>query len=112
MRINERHLHGALVLELEGRLISPASTGLLEAVRRVATAGPTRLVLHLGGVPSIDAAGLGALASAYGIVTSNSGTLRLAHVPKRVQALLDLCRLSSLFGTFDSVEAAIAAGSE
>ena len=108
MRITERHLDRALVLELQGKLTCPASAGLLELVRRVATGNPPLLVLHLGGVSSIDAAGLGALASAYGIVMASGGTLRLAHVTRRVQALLDLCRLSAVFGTFDSLEAAVA----
>ena len=110
MRINERHLNGVPGLELEGTLTCPLSDSLVDAVRRVATEGPPRLVIHLGGVPSIDAAGLGALVSAFRVVTSYGGMLRLAQVPNRVQTLLDLCRLSSVFGIFDSVEAAVGAG--
>ena len=108
MRINERCLNGVPILELEGTLTCPASDGLVDAVRRVAAAGPRRLILHLGGVPAIDAAGLGALVTAFHVVTTYGGTLRLAHVPNRVQTLLDVCRLGSLFAQFDSVEAGVA----
>ena len=112
MRITERRLEGTTVLELHGTLTSPAATELLDAtVRRVTRAGPQRLVLHLGDVPSIDAAGLGALVAAFGVVRRNGGTLRLAHVARRVHALLVVCRLIPAFETFDSVEAAVADGS-
>jgi anti-anti-sigma factor len=111
MRITERRLQGTTVLELHGALNSPAATEVLDAiVHRVARAGLQRLVLHLGDVPSIDAGGLGALLAAYGVVRRSGGTLRLAHVPKRVYALLVVCRLIPAFETFDSVEAAVAAG--
>ena len=112
MRINERQLHGATVLEIRGMLTSPVSADLLDAVRRLATAGPPRLVLHLGGVAAIDAAGLGTLVAAYRVVMTNGGTLTLAHVARRVRTLLEICRLASLFAAFDSVDAAVAACAE
>src|ERR1700719_1605906 len=83
MRIIERRLEGTTVLELHGTLNSPAAAELLNAtVRRVTRAGPSRLVLHLGNVPSIDAGGLGALVAAYGVVRRNGGTFRLARAAR------------------------------
>jgi anti-sigma B factor antagonist len=109
MRIIERRLDGTTVLELRGTLNSPAAAELLNAtVRRVTRAGPSRLVLHLGNVPSIDAGGLGALVAAYGVVRRNGGTFRLARAARRVHVLLVVCRLVTVFETFDSVKAAVA----
>lgn len=111
MEITELPLHDTTVLELHGVLTGPAATDLLDAaVRRVTRPGPHRLVVNLGDVPSIDAAGLGALVSAFGVVRRNGGTLRLAHVAKRVHALLVVCRLVTVIETFDSVEDAVADG--
>jgi anti-sigma B factor antagonist len=113
MEITERPLHDTTVLELHGVLTGPAATDLLDAaVRRVTRPGPHRLVVNLGDVPSIDAAGLGALVSAYGVVRRNGGTLRLAHVAKRVHALLVVCRLVTVIETFESVEDAVADGTD
>ena len=100
------------VLELHGVLTAPAATNLLDAVRRVTRTGPHGVVLNLEDVPSIDAAGLGALVAAYGVVKQGGGTLRLARVAGRVLALLVVCRLITMFETFDSVEDAVAGGSE
>jgi anti-anti-sigma factor len=112
MHITERPLRDGTVLELHGVLTGPAATQLLDAaVRRVCGAGRQRLVVNLGDVPSIDAAGLGALVTAYGVVRRNGGSLRLAHVARRVHAVLVVCRLVTIFEMFDSVEEAISNGS-
>jgi anti-sigma B factor antagonist len=112
MRITERRFPYTIVLELHGALTGPAGTELLDAtVRRLTHAGAERLVVDLGDVPSIDAAGLGALVAAYGVVSRIGGTLRLARPAKRLQQLLVVCRLVTIFETFDSVEDALSAGS-
>jgi anti-anti-sigma factor len=111
MQIIQRPLGDVTVLELHGVLTAPAATDLLDAtVRSVTRAGPRGLVLNLEDVPSIDAAGLGALVAAYGVVTRSGGTLRLARLATRVHALLVVCRLITVFETFDSVDAAVADG--
>jgi anti-sigma B factor antagonist len=111
MRIIERPIRDTTILQLYGALTGPAAAELLDAtVHRVTRAGRQRLVVNLEDVPSIDAGGLGALVAAYGVVRQNGGTLRLAHVARRVHELLVVCRLVSIFETFDSVEDALSAG--
>jgi len=105
MRITERRLQGAIVLELREMLTHDARA-LLVAVRRVARTGRTRIVLDLERVPSIDAAGIGALVAAYGLVRRQGGTFRLANVASRVHTLLVICRLVPELEIFDAVEAA------
>jgi anti-anti-sigma factor len=112
MRISERPIRDTTVLELHGTLTGPAATELLDAtVRRVTRAGAQRLVVNLGDVPSIDAAGLGALVAAYGVVRQSGGTLGLARVGARLHELLVACRLVTVLETFDSVEEAVSRGS-
>lgn len=112
MQIIQWSLGETTVLELHGVLTALAAAEFLAAaVRRLHLTGPQRLVLNLEDVPSIDAAGLGALVAAYGAVKRSGGTIRLARVGKRVHALLVVCRLITVFETFDSVEDAVADGS-
>jgi anti-sigma B factor antagonist len=113
MRIIERPIQATTILDVHGKLAGPDATELLEAtVRRVTRTGAERLVVNLGDVPSIDAAGLGALVAAYGVVRRSGGTLRLARPAKRLYELLVVCRLLTVFETFDSVEDALSADSE
>jgi anti-sigma B factor antagonist len=112
MRIIERPILPTTILEMHGTLTGPVATGLLDAaVRRVTRAGAERLVINLGDVPSIDAAGLGALVAAYRVVRRSGGTLRLARPARRLHELLVVCRLVTVFETFDSVEDALSANS-
>jgi anti-anti-sigma factor len=111
MRINQRQLRDSTVLELHGPLTVPAAPELLDAtVRKLIRLGSKRLVLDLEDVPSIDAAGLGALVAAYSASTRSGGGLRLAHVERRVHTLLAVCRLTAILETFDSVEDAVQEG--
>ena len=110
MQITQWALGDATVLELHGALTAPATTELLDAVRKVTRTGPRELILDLEDVPSIDAAGLGTLVTAYSVVRRVGGTLRLARVARRVQTLLVVGRLITILQMFDSVEDAVADG--
>ena len=112
MRIAERWLGDTIVLDLHGPLHGPEGTERLgAAVHRLASAGRPQLIVNLEGVPSIDAAGLGALADAYSVITRSGGTLRLAHLNKRLHDLVVITRLVTVFDIVDSVEDPVRGGS-
>ena len=84
MQITERSIGDTTILDLHGTLYGPDATARLgETIRRLARAGRQQFVVNLANVPSIDAAGLGALVDAYCVVTRNRGTLGLANVTRR-----------------------------
>ena len=112
MRITERWLGDTIVLDLHGPLNGPEGTERLGAtVHRLAGAGRPQLVVNLEDVPSIDAAGLGTLAEAYCDITRNGGTIRLAHLNKRLHDLVVITRLVTVFDIVDSVEDQVRSGS-
>lgn len=109
VRITERSIGDLTVLDLHGPLFGPEATERFGAtVHRLAR---QRLVVNLEDVPSMDAAGLGALVDAYRVMTCNGGTFRLAHVTKRLHDLIVITRLVTVFDIFDSVGDAIRDGS-
>ena len=112
MHIVQWPVANTIVLELHGALAAPIAPKFLRAtVRRITrTGGPCDLVLDLEDVPSIDAAGLGALLVAYGVMARSGRTLKLARVAGHVHGLLVVCRLTTVFETFESVAAAVANG--
>ena len=113
MQINERSIGDTTILDLRGTLFGPeAMERLGAAIRRLARAGRHRLVVNLADVPSIDAAGLGALVDAYCLVSRNRGTLGLANVTRRLHDLIVITRLVTVFDIFDSVEDAVRRGAE
>jgi anti-sigma B factor antagonist len=58
--------------------------------------------LNLGGVSHIDSNGLGELVASHTTVSRNGGQIKLLNLTSRVQDLLSICRLSTVFETFDS----------
>jgi len=60
------------------------------------------VLLNLAKVQYVDSAGLGALVSAYTTVTRDGGSLKLANVTKKLQDLLSITKLLTVFETFDS----------
>jgi anti-anti-sigma factor len=65
-----------------------------------------QLVVDLSGVHGIDSAGIRALVRGHTSAMRLGGRLRLAAVPPVVQRVLDLSRLSSVFETHESIDAA------
>src|SRR5262245_47468877 len=106
MRITDYRLGNATILELSGAPGKPADIKLLDAtIRDVTRPGRSPVVvLDLGNVPWIDAAGLGALVSAYRVARENGVALRLARAARRVSVLLVMCRLITVIETFNSIE--------
>jgi anti-sigma B factor antagonist len=108
MRISERHAGDATVLDLAGALVAGKADGIIEAaVRRQVRAGRRIVIVNLGDVPSIDAAGLGALVVAYTTLRQAGGVLRIAGATKRIHDVMVMTRLTTVFDTFDSVEQAV-----
>lgn len=108
MRISERHAGDATVLDLAGALVAGKADGIIEAaVRRQVRAGRRIVIVNLREVPSIDAAGLGALVVAYTTLRQAGGVLRIAGATKRIHDVMVMTRLTTVFDTFDSVEQAV-----
>ncbi len=66
-------------------------------------------LFNLAGVEFIDSDGMGELVRCYSIVRQRGGELKLVHVTKKVQDLLELTRLSTLFEMYSEESAALEA---
>ena len=59
------------------------------------------MLLNLAEVSYVDSAGLGALVSAYTTVTREGGSLKLVNVTKKLQDLLSITKLLTVFESYD-----------
>ena len=67
-----------------------------------------QIVLDLGDVTYIDSRGLGTLVALYASARKIGGDIRLARVGRRVNEVLQVTNLVSLFEVFDKTEKAVA----
>lgn len=103
MEIHERTVGPVTILDLDGKLVLGDGDGLLkDKVNSLIFQGQQQIVLNLGGVPYIDSAGLGQLIASSTTVARQGGQLRLLNVTKRVQDLLAIVKLLTVFDVYTS----------
>jgi anti-sigma B factor antagonist len=103
-----RHVEGVTVLDLSGRItLGEASGKLRSAVQEALSAGSKKILLNLADVNYIDSAGLGELVSAYTTVKNGGGELKLLNLTKKVQDLLVITKLLTVFDVRESEQDAL-----
>ena len=108
MEIVEREVDAVTVLDLSGKITLGAGDTLLkDKLHSLMHQGKKNLLLNLADVNYVDSAGLGALVMAYTTVTREGGTLKLANVTRKLQDLLSITKLLTVFESFDSEDEAI-----
>ena len=108
MQITERQSGSVTVLDLSGKVtLGEDSTLLKDKLQSLLHQGRKNIILNLAQVSYVDSAGLGALVSAYTTVTREGGSLKLVNVTKRLQDLLSITKLLTVFETFDSEDEAL-----
>jgi anti-sigma B factor antagonist len=108
MQIAERESGAVTILDLSGRITLGEDGNLLkDKLQSLLHQGKKNILFNLGQVSYVDSAGLGAIVSAYTTVTREGGTLKLANVTKKLQDLLSITKLLTVFETFDSEDEAV-----
>jgi anti-sigma B factor antagonist len=108
MDIKERVVESVSVLDLSGKIVlGEGDLQVKERIRDLLSDGQRKILLNLGDVSYIDSAGLGALISSYATAKREGGQLKLVNLTKRVQDLLAITKLITVFDTFDTEKEAI-----
>ena len=108
MQIEERQVGDVMILELNGRLtIGEGDELLRDKINSMLQQGHRKLLLNLGDVPYVDSAGLGQMVSTLSTVKRQGGSLKLLHLTKRIQDLLSITKLLTVFDAFDSEQEAL-----
>ena len=108
MQIEEREVGDVLILDLSGKLtIGEGDELLKDKVNSLIQQGRRKLVLNLEGVPYVDSAGLGEIVRTYTTVSRQGGKLKLVHLTKRIEDLLSITKLLTVFETYDSEQEAV-----
>ena len=108
MEIAERTVSDVTVLDLKGKMTLGEGDELLkDKINSLLSQGKKKLVLNLEGVPYIDSAGLGEIVRTYTTVSRQGGSLKLLKLTKRIEDLLSITKLLTVFETFDTEAEAI-----
>ena len=110
MQIAERSAGKVTVLDLSGQITFTQGDLLFkDEINSLVHQGQSSILVNLAGVTHVDSAGLGELVGAYTTVTKAGGTMKLLNLTKRLQDLLSITKLLTIFETFDSEQEALRA---
>ncbi len=98
MQTSVRHAGGIAIVDVNGRItVGEGNLKLREVVRDLMDQGHRRLLLNLHEVGYVDSSGVGELVRTYTSVRNAGGQLKLVSISQRVQSLLEMTRLNSVF---------------
>ena len=108
MQIAERDSGAVTILDLAGKVTLGDGDALLkDKLHSLLHQGKKDVLLNLAKVSYVDSAGLGAIVSAYTTMTREGGSLKLSNVTKKLQDLLSITKLLTVFETFDNEDEAV-----
>ena len=109
MEIEQRSSGDVVILDLKGKLTIGSGDELLkDKINSLIQQGHKRLLLNLAAVPYVDSAGLGAIVSSYTTVSREGGSLKLLGLTSRIEDLLAITKLLTVFDTYESESDAVA----
>jgi anti-sigma B factor antagonist len=101
--ITERQAGDVTILDLDGKVtIGEGSVALRSTIRRVLGEGKNKILLNLGRVGYIDSSGIGELVSSFTAVNKEGGTLKLLNLTEKIQDLLAITKLLTVFDVFEN----------
>ena len=108
LKINIRETADAAILDMSGRLsLGDAVADLRDSIREALASDQKNILLNLAEVSYIDSSGLGQLIGSYATVTNRGGQMKLLNLQKRVNDLMQITKLLTVFETYTNEEEAL-----
>ena len=110
MKIKTTEKYEAVIIELKGNVMGGDDTKEFnELLHKLLDQGKTRIVVDVGGVKFMNSSGLGMLIGGLTTVKKANGNFKLANVTDKIESLLIITKLITIFETYDSVDKAVEA---
>lgn len=108
MEVKKRDRDGVTILDLKGKItIGAGEIALRNAVQDAINAGAKSLVINMAAVTTIDSSGVGELVSAYTTTMNRGAKLKLSNLPNKVQDILVITQLITVFDVYDTEDEAV-----
>lgn len=109
MKSAVREFADVRVLDLEGKItIGSGDVQLRQLVEESLQSGRTKILLNLKGVTHIDSSGIGEMVGCFTTVARRGGAMKLVNLPAKINDLLQVTQLITVFDVFDNEGEALA----
>jgi anti-sigma B factor antagonist len=108
MKLSDSEKDGVAILEPKGKIMGgPDATLLHDKLHDLIEKGQKKVIIDLAKVEWMNSTGLGILISSLTTLKNSQGELKLANVTDKIQSLLTITKLVTVFEAFDSIDEAI-----
>ena len=108
MKFKSKDIDGVTVIELKGNVMGgPDASSLNEQLHKLIEAGKKKVVIDLKEVKFMNSSGLGMLIGGLTTMKNASGELKIANASEKIESLLIITKLITVFEHHDSVEKAV-----
>ncbi|HEV2418721.1 MAG TPA: STAS domain-containing protein [Terriglobia bacterium] len=113
MKAKTRRIDSVTVVDISGRItLGDDLAELRQLIRGLLSQGQKNILLNLADVTYIDSSGIGELVSGFTAASNQGGHLKLLSLTKKVQDLLQITKLLTVFEVYDDEAKAIASFSK
>jgi anti-sigma B factor antagonist len=112
-KMTNREVDDVSVVALDGRIVfGEESDALREKLKSLIAEGKKKIVLNMKNIKYIDSSGLGTLVAAHLGAKTQCVSLRLCHLGRKFQEVLQMTKLATVFQVCDTEAAAVASFSK
>lgn len=103
LEVTERQAGDVTILDMNGSVrMGEGAISLRNSIRGLIDGGQKKILLNLGGVKNIDSSGIGELIANYTTVSRDGGQLKLLNLTDKIQNLLVITKLLTVFDSYDN----------
>lgn len=103
LEVTERQAGDVTILDMSGSVrMGEGSIELRNAIRGLVDGGKKKILLNLRSVKNVDSSGIGELIANYTTVSRDGGQLKLLNLTEKIQNLLVITKLLTVFDAYDN----------
>ena len=108
MKSTTRDVGDIRIIELSGKItIGTGDVKIRELINQALVDSKENILFDLGDVTAIDSSGIGEMVACYTTVTKRGGHLKLMHLSPKINDILQVTQLITVFDVFDDEREAI-----
>ena len=110
MKLKTKDMNNVTVIELKGNVMGgPDATALNDELHKLIETKKTKIVIDLHDVKFMNSSGLGMLIGSLTTIRNAGGDLKIARASDKIESLLIVTKLITVFDHHDDVDKAVAA---
>lgn len=108
MKYSTTEKYNAVVIQIKGNVMGgPEAQEFNDYIHQLVEEGKKNIVIDLSKVKFMNSSGLGMLITAYTTLKNGGGIMKLAGATEKINSLLVITKLITIFENYDSVEEAV-----